>query len=349
MALLFSDSFDDRPIGAIGDRYDEHQYNVSAGSAISVGRTGSGLALSTGILDEFDHITWQSETTHQSLYAGVARQPNRGAIISIRLNGTPHIFANYNADGTISVIRYDGGLNTVLSTSSRTVSADVEGFYYCELYGKIDTVNGAYELRVNGTRWLSASGLNTSSTGDNFANQVRLINNSAIADGVTTIVDDFYVADDDSNGGTAEIVGFAGPVKIEYLQVNGDGLLNEWTSLFGSHYEQIDESGKDSDSTYVYTATEGSTDLFILEDVEVPRIEIKAVAVHQWARKEDVLPRSVVPIIRVGGIDYPGDEELLGTDYERVFYAWERNPATNLKWTLAQVNSANVGIQLVAQ
>lgn len=350
--LRHSDSFDDRPITAIGGRYESHVYNVSADSGIYTGRTGNGLGLSTGILDVFDHITWQAETTLQTIYAGVAHENAypRGALISIRYNGIPQIYAQLNADRTISVIRYDGGANTVLSTSGQAVPASSStGFFYVEFMGKIDTSNGNYELRIDGTRWLSGSGLNTSSTGDSLANQVRVINNSAVADGSVTIIDDFYIADEDDAGGDANITGFAGPVKIAYQPINGAGASSEWTPLSGSNYQNVDETtGEDGDTSFVATLTEGAVDLYAVQSFEVVNATVKAVAVHSWLKKMDGLSRPVTPMTYVSGAEYAGDEAETAASYERVFQAFEKNPATGAVWTRAQVAAAQFGMALAS-
>ncbi len=342
--LLFCDSFDDRPLGSIGDRYGSYALNGSAGAAIGPGRTGNGLLLSTGILDVFDYIQWESETTHTSLFVGVARENNRGALCSIRYNGIPQIFAQENGDGTISVIRYDAGANTVLATSARSLSRT--GWFYIELYGKIHTSAGAYELRVDGTRWLSASGLNTSSTGDSFANQVRLINNSALADGSVTTVDDFYIANDDTDGGDATVVGFLGPVKIGCKTPTGAGASSQWTPLSGSNYTNVDESGADSDTSFNATLTEGAIDLYAQDTFDVVNPTIKAVAVHQWAKKMDALDRRLIPTVRISGVNYEGDEYALGASYARVFHAFERSPATLAAWQRSEVSAAQFGATL---
>jgi hypothetical protein len=343
LALLHSDSFDDRAIAYIGDRYAAHGYNLAGDSGIYPARTGNGLGLSTGILDVPDVLTWESETTHQTLYVGIARQACLGAIVSIRYAGTPQIYASMNADQTISIIRYDAGANTVLASSSRTVP-NAPDFYYCELMCKVDPTNGAYELRIDGVRWLSSSGINTSSTGDAFANQVNLTNQSHIADGSVTMVDDYYIADDDDRDGTASLVGFAGPVKIACLEETANGARVEFTPFAGSNYQNVDEtSGEDADATY-NSGGHNAADLYALTDLETPLVEIKAVAVHQFARKEDALFRSVFPVARVNGSDYPGTESELDASYQRVFYAWERNPATELPWDLSAVNSMQIGL-----
>jgi hypothetical protein len=352
LALLMCDSFDDRPITAIGDRYESHQYNVAAASGIYAGRTGNGLGLSTGILDVADHITWQSASQHQSLYVGIAWEQGyqSGALCSIRYNGTAQVFAQLNSDRTISIIRYDAGANTVLATSAQTVpTTPLTTFYYVEFYAKISPTVGAYELRIDGTRWLSASGVNTSSTGDSFANQVRITNLSSVADGAYSIVDDFYIADDDYDDGNALIIGFAGPVKIACRMPAANGATVEMTPNTGLNYSAVDDFGKDDDTTYVAGDTEGEADVYALDDLEIPLVEIMGVAVHQWARKEDALARTFYPLARVGGVEYRGDEKTLTTSYARYFHAYERNPATGLAWTREALNLAEIGCETGGQ
>lgn len=347
MALIFSDSFDDRPIAYIGDRYASYSLNGSAGAGINTGRTGNGLVISTGILDAFDYIQY-AFTSRQSVYVGVARQYNLStALCSIRYNGTPQIYVQMNTDGTLSVIRFDSGSPEVtLGTSSRSV-AGISGFFYVEFYGNIHPSSGAYELRVDGTRWLSDSGINTSSTGDAAANQVRFTYNHTGIDGATTTIDDVYISDEDTDGGNASIVGFAGPVKIACKNPTGAGASSQWTPLSGSNYENVDETtGEDADTSYVATLTEGAIDLYSQAAFEVIGPTIKAVAVHQWAKKTDATLRRLTPTVRIGSTNYEGDDYELGSSYDRVFHAFEKSPATGAAWTRAEVSSAQFGVTL---
>lgn len=346
MALLHCDSFDDRPITAIGDRYSSSSLNVSAGAAIAAGRTGNGLAISTGILDAFDFIQWQGTSTYQTLYTGVARAFSLStALVSIRYNGTPHIYAQLNDDATVSVIRFDTGSPVaVLATSVSKVPRT--GFFYVELSATISPSAGSYELRIDGTRWLSASGVNTSSNGTSLANQVRLTFNHFGIDGDVTVVDDFYIADGDSRSGVAAITGFAGPVHIALLEENANGSLAQWTPHGGANYQNVGETtGEDSDTTYNAGITHKSTDIYSLTDMQAINPTIRAVAAHQWVRKEDALYRSAEPTVRVNASDYYGTKTEVGTSYQRVFYAWERNPYTNAFWTESEVNLAEIGMR----
>ena len=352
MSLLHSDSFDDRPITAIGDRYSAHQYNVSAASGIYPGRTGNGLGLSTGILDVADHITWESANTHQSIYVGIAWEQGyqSGALCSIRYNGTAQIFAQLNTDRTISIIRFDSGANTVLATSTQTVpTTPLTTFFYVEVYAKISPTVGAYELRIDGVRWLSASGVNTSTTGGSLANQVRVTNLSSAADGAYSIVDDFYIADDDTDDGNATLIGFAGPVKIACRIPTGAGASSEWTPLSGANYTNVDDpasTGKDGDTSYVASLTDGAVDVYAHDALEVVNPTIVTVAVHQWARKVDGTTRTITPIAYVSSTEYQGNETSLGVSYARVFHGFDTNPATGIAWTRAQVSSAQFGVML---
>lgn len=349
MALLHCDSFDDRGINYIGDRYSSHQFNPGgADSGIYPGRTGNGLGLSTGILDVPDHITWTSSSTHQSMYTGVAVEAGRlsSALISIRYEGTPHIFVQLEADSTLSVYRYDGSF--VLLAASGRIPAANNGFYYVELYGKIDPVDGAYEMRVNGTRWLSANGINTSATGGSLANQVRLIYNHAGIDGAVTVVDDFYIADDTAGAGI-QITGFAGPVHVQCLEETANGAVNQWTPNAGTNYQAVDETtGEDDDATYVSSSTEGDVDLYEIDNLSAANVTVKAVAVHQWARKEDALYKGFIPVAYSGGSQYDGAQLDMSGSYGRSFQVFEVNPATNAAWTPAEVNSAQFGGKVTA-
>lgn len=344
MSLIFCDSFDDRDIAHIPDRYE-----AGGGEAIAPGRTGNGLVLSTGILDAYQSIT-KEFAPRQTIYVGVARNARIStALCSIRYNGVPHIYAQLNEDGTISVIRFDDGSPVVvLATSSRRIPDT--GFYYVQLMGKIDPVHGAYELRIDRATWLSANEINTSSTGDSLSNQVRLIYNHPSLDGATTIVDDFYIADDDADGGDALIVGFAGPVHIGCLLPTGEGAASDGTPVGAdTNHEAVGETtGEDGDTSYVAWATDNAVDLYALPNLDFSRGAIKAVALQYWVRREDMLYRAIQPAVRVGAANYFGDpQQVYPGAYQRIQTFLERSPATGLPWSVGEINALQAGARSV--
>lgn len=343
MALIFCDSFDDRDDTNIEDRYEA---GSTSGYARQAGRTGYGAVLSTGILDLATYL--QKEfTARQTLFVGVARKPNLStALVSIRYNGTPQIYAQWNADRTISVIRYDTGSPvTILGTSTKKT---VQGaWFYVELMVKVHSSAGAYELRIDGERWLSAAGVNTSSTGDALADQVRLTyNHTGGPDDALTVIDDFYIADDDTDGGNALVTGFAGPVKIACLQPIANGDRTEWTPSAGSNFECVD-SLVDEDTSYVYGDTD-EVDLYSLSQLDVANPEIRGAMVHHRARKEDVFYRGIIPIVKVSGTEYSSTETEVGTAYAQVQGNYERNPATGEAWKRDEINAIQAGLQATA-
>ncbi len=133
---------------------------------------------------------------------------------------------------------------------------DSLGFYepnqwlYIEIKATIHNTAGSYECRVRGVSKCSDTSVDTSDTGNNYANNVLF--------GFTAgYLDDIYILD----GTTPGQNDFLGEVKIESGMPTSDSSV-QWSRSGGSNnYSNVDENPV-SETDYTYSQTQNDLDLF---------------------------------------------------------------------------------------
>lgn len=105
----------------------------------------------------------------------------------------------------------------------------------------------------------------------------------------------------------------------------------------------------DGDTSYIHSDTFGDIQLFTkdpLSECPLGPTVIQEVIQEIVARKDNSDPRSIVPVLKIGGNIYIGATFTLTTSYQTFDYVWSVNPATGLAWTLAEVNSLEFGVEV---
>jgi hypothetical protein len=228
-------------------------------------------------------------------------------------------------DGRLKLYRWQYGYDQLISVS--VASAPARGWHYIELQVTQGTSNGILSVRINGVLAIQMTAQNTIQGGGQlltaFVGAVPGQNCPLTID-----VDDFYIAD---TSGTINNT-FLGDVRVDALQAQADGSLNQWTA-----------------SPVGTTAWEAVSD----ED-EVTAINAPNVGLRQSFDVEP-LPVMATPAIaglgKVKGLVVSGAQSAVSTDIilqEQL--AWqstlfERNPNGNLQWTEAAFNAAEFGVE----
>lgn len=248
--------------------------------------------------------------------------------------GTLQWAAVIKSDGTLSLTGY-GVTAFTLPFNTYT---------YLEFDVTIHNTTGAINVYVNGVLQLAATGLNTrAGTGNNYATQCSL---GYQGNGNTKDVyyDDFYILD---TTGTA-LNAVLGDVRIDALMPDGAGDSTQWTPSAGSNYQCVDETPRNDDTDYVSSANIGDKDLYSIADLSVVAGAIKAVVVTMRARKDDAGTRTVKAKVKHGGVEGNGADRGMSTSYAYSQDAFPTNPSTGSAWTIAEVNAAQVGVEVVA-
>ena len=226
---------------------------------------------------------------------------------------------------------------TVLATTTATFPAN--SWLYVELKVLVHASAGTYEVHVDGTSVLSATGVQTSNGGTAVWDRARL--GSVWTGALLMHFDDFYVCD----GSTAARNDFLGPQKVESVRmVPGNGTYHAWTPSVGTdHGANVDETAPDGDTTY-NAASAAAKDSYLHSALTLTGA-INGVQVNPYWRKTDTGACTARTLIRASSADYPGATQSPLTTYSVMPDVVEKNPATTADWTASAFNAAEFGAE----
>jgi hypothetical protein len=130
---------------------------------------------------------------------------------------------------------------------------------------------------------------------------------------------------------------------IAALMPTSDSSVN-WDTVYPAspttHYDKLDESTYDSDTTYVTTATSSDRDVFGMADVSTPPgTPTYDIQVWAWAKKASGGSMNLQFGMVAGGTDYSAYSGTLTTGYLNYSAGWTTNPKTVAEWTLSDINA----------
>jgi len=134
------------------------------------------------------------------------------------------------------------------------------------------------------------------------------------------------------------------------LRPNGNGTYTEFENVIpGSiaHWEAVDETSADGDSSYIASETPDDRDTFALSDPNIPLSStVNSVTVYAVAKKVDKGKDSFYIMIRSEDTDSRSDALEVADAYDEFSYQWTTNPANNQPWTVEDVNALEAGVQV---
>jgi hypothetical protein len=137
--------------------------------------------------------------------------------------------------------------------------------------------------------------------------------------------------------------------RIDALAPNGNGSYSQFTGSDANstdNYALVDELPF-SDTDYVESGTAGEIDTYQYPDLPYTNGSVKGVQQSVRAKNSDAGARSLQFVCRIGGTDYLGGTVALASSWSIYTCVWEKNPATNAAWTVAEVNAAEFGYKTV--
>lgn len=265
-------------------------------------------------------------------------------LISVTDVGAPQCGIAIKPDGAIAAYRGDI-TGTLLGTSA--VGVIVPGtFAYIEVQFTVNNTTGVVSVRKDNTSVLNLTAQNTRVTGNNFANQVMWIQNT-VAEAITSIdLDDIYILD----GTGALNNAFLGDCRVDNTVPNGSGSLSAW-SAFGTTptFTNVDDVLVNDDVDYNFASTAGSRELYAFPDIAPVLGTVAGVVVNLTVRKDDATVRTFRDLIKSGVTFWTGGTIFTPTtSYIRYMTVHEVDPNTSSPWTIANINSAEYGIDLVS-
>lgn len=225
---------------------------------------------------------------------------------------------------------------------------------YIELYVKLHSSAGEYEVRLDGTAIMSGTGANTSNTGGTRAFEVIFghVQNKRWQ------VDDFYVADDVDATATQGAANntflnpdttAGGNLIVQRVRPNAVGDDSDFTpSAAVDHYTLVDEDAEDDDASHVESRTAAEKDLYHFEDLAGDVADIFAVIAKPVLRKTDGGSRTYRLLAKSGATEVDSGTRYPSVSYVRQTYLWPVDPDTGALWTVAGFNAAQFGLEIVS-
>lgn len=247
-----------------------------------------------------------------------------------------------NPTGTISAFRGSSG-GTLLGTSSVVITPGI--YSYIEVLFTVNNTTGVITVRKDGVTILNLTAQNTRSTANNFADLIMFLQNSS--ESATIDIDDIYVLDATGPFNNA----FLGDCRVDNTVPNGAGALTAWSPFSASpNFLNVDDGLVNDDTDYNFTSTPGARDLYDFPNIAPTVGAVFGVAVNLTVRKEDATARTFRALVRSGVTNYPGSTIFSPTtSYVRYCTPiYETDPNTAAAWTIANVNAAQFGIDLVS-
>lgn len=348
MALRWADGFDHYAIGDI-----ERMWSTYVGTgtgSINAGRTGNALRFndgsSNGGIRKMNLVTSGSTCIFGMAYR-ISQVNSQGCGIFQGMTGSTNQWT-LQKDGTSALISLrQGSLNgTVINTSAYTVPTNT--WIYVEIKIVLATTAvGSYEVRVNGSSIMSATGVITSASGTTWNGLSILVTPSAAAscshDG-----DDAYFCDASGSDNND----FLGDIKIETLFPSTDAVsagsnAGLTPSTGTDHGALVDETAPNT-TDYNGSSTVGVKDTYNYPSLATTVGTVLGVMVCPFLAKSDAGARTMNPVVRVGGTDYDG--VVVYPSYGSYKYfpeIFERDPTSTL-WTISSVNSAEFGEKIAS-
>ena len=334
MALLGIEGFETfgTTVGIAPVGHDRKYTTASpAGHRVRAGRTGG--------------FSVELSSTAHSIQIPVTGTPQEGVIgfgfrVPILGNWLLIIFRSSGSNNTAWSLKSDGSMTigrggTVLGTTS-TGLISVDTWYYVEIRTKIDNTTGSYEMRLNGTTVLSATGVDTQ---DSASANFDII---FLRGGGTIWYDDFYVID--ILGGKNN--DFLGVSSVLAMFPNAAGDSTDFTPDSGSNYARVNENPTDDDTSYVQSSTTGNKDLHNQDNISPSGI-IRGIQVNTEVRDTLAGGSSLKTLVKSGTTTDTGPADTIaGTSYEYFTRVVEDDPDISGDWVVSALDAVQVGYEV---
>lgn len=264
-------------------------------------------------------------------------------ILSFQDGVVTHITINIKADGTLEA-RRGTFAGTLLGTTTAALTAGV--FAYLEVKVVISDTVGTVDIRKDGVSILALTAQDTRNAGNASCNAVSFMDITVSnSEAVTVDIDDIYIC----NGSGATNNTFLGDCRVDTTFPNGAGNKSQWTPSAGSNFQNVDEDPANDDTDYNFASVAATRDLYAFPDITPTTGTVYGTVINITARKDDATTRTLRELTRRSSADYAGSVvQTLTTSYAMYTEILETDPSTAAQWTIANVNLAEFGVDLVS-
>lgn len=316
-------------------------YNTSVISSAKA-RTGSYSAFIETAGTSVIRINLPAAVAEIYLRAGIYLTDAGGAYdhVLFRDNaGTDQVYLRFADTGAGTIYAYRES-NNLLATSS--VGALEFNEWHClEVHLVIDNSSGVVQVKVDGVLYIDESNIDTQNSANADVQQIQFGGTSG-SNYFTGYVDDLAV--NDTNGSAN--VSWIGRGGIYAIFPNAAGASTDLTPSSGANYAAVDDVPPDDDTTYVEGASVDDHDSYAMSDLSPTAGTISSACWWVYGKLDEAGTGEFAPVLRSGGTDYTGTDQVLDTDYNYYYQVYETDPDTSSAWTVAGINAAEAGVKV---
>lgn len=344
MALLWVDGFEGygtsgnpSPTGILSRRYTVNEPDYLF---MVTGRTGTGYALHfNGTSPTEPYIQTPSLTTDDTIIISFAFYMVEIAnkdLVSLYDDTTKGISIRILTTGELAIYR---GTTLIATTSGLNLTTGQ--WYYIQFKVKCHDTTGTYELKYGETTVLSDTEVDTKAGSHDYHNRVRFEKIQYASN--YFYIDDFAVCDSTGTKNND----FPGNCKIVMISPDEDDTANWSTVSPGpNHYEAVDETIVDNDTTYIEETTANTLDLYGYAALSGLGT-IKGLQINTDCRETDATSYSLITPVKSGSTQSDDSPQAIGsTNYQTMMRISETDPNTSNLWTESGINAAKFGVKV---
>jgi hypothetical protein len=274
----------------------------------------------------------------------VATQPAGSIIVCFWDQTVPQFSVALTAAGFVAVNK---GYSAAANASSLGVSQisvfGLSQWYYCEIQGTVDLVNGAVTANINGVNAVSFAAQKTQAAKTNLISAISF--SYATTYTSQACVDDFYCCD---LNGSAPYNTFLGMCHVQTVYPSGPGTYTQFTpsNPNNANWQSVSEVSMDGDFSYNTASIVGTKDTFISSSNFKPSDTILSVQPKVSTRQDDTAARQIQTYIK-SSTEQGGTPITLTGTYQIAVDMYTANPATGAAWTSDAVNTLEFGYNIV--
>lgn len=285
------------------------------------------------------YIQPEALTTDATMIVGLAVNFNlfvNNPFLDFYDGATLGVNLRLTTDGELAVYR---GTTLLGTTSGLGLSLDT--WYYIELK-VVCNDSGSYELRVDGSNVLSASGVDTKAGSNNYHTTFRCISpNTGSAQRVK--IDDLYCLD----GSGSLNNNFLGNMKVVILLPNANGDSSQFAPSSGDNYACVDETICNDDTDYVEDDTSAQKDLYNYEALSGNPPVIAGIQINTDCRETDANSFSLITPCKSGSTENDDTAQTVtSSTYITKRRILETDPNTSAAWTKTAIDAVQFGVKV---
>lgn len=242
-----------------------------------------------------------------------------------------------NTSGDVNILNTGGTVVGANATTVRLIATNT--WHYLEWSIWVNGASSETVLKVDGTEWITGTGINLGSTPMTHTNLGH--RSSAI---FTCEFDDWVIVDWSVSG-----AGYLGDRRVMHCVPDGAGNYSAWTAsatATAANWECVDDAQLDSDTSYVTTAVNGDKDSYTLTGLTGIDTSLGGVdAVMTLVSAKTTGTESTIGhFLRLSSTDADPVSHSVPSTYAVSTTVWENKPG-GTGWTVTDVNSLEAGIK----